>query len=1284
MSKFGEKCKQLFQRKESVSTDGAENTQSPKSRRARNVLRKVRRNVSRFAKDTTETIVAPKRTKASIEDASDAVLEPLGKSVEHTSLPTSISDSPMSPEQTCFPDQGVMSPGDCFPQQRTTGQADQLPAPAAVTTESDVPPEQVVSETKIPQSGEESCLAAAPENSHLLDVTVVLSPPDATDSPKTSNGDSQARYTSSCYSTPTPKSRFHHTPDTSRSPESTYLSTPHDRNSYLKLLDDSFRCSTAAGTPDRHITSCSPCTTNTKALGIFERSVGNGPEGPTGFLSLAQVLVEHAEPKKEGAIMPTKGAAEGEPANLPSHDAAVKDDEPAGDKAGIESEPPSAWERAMESQEQSFQNEIEDLKEDHAAEVGELKETIAELEKEAEAAKSRKAYVERVANKKIADISKEKDADEMYYAGLLNAAECEMSDKLREKVEQLRRKNEQLQEKDDQLQEKDEQLQEKDAKVKRQNEWAVTTSAWNTELKHEFDDTKLNVVRPLQQEVARLTALDLENQQRISYQSSQITFLRNTQARVQNSEAQLLPKLLDACKERDQYKADLGEYSGRYEQKLRDLTAAQRDIHGKEQRLQNFNYENEDQPHLTEAAGLLVKTREAYQGLEKKANECLFREQEARKSHEQDKKTWKLNDARKQKIIDSLGAKIVLLETSNARLVNDLEQRVGHDHGHGELDDRLSFLYKESRHTVGELQTYVSQQETQIAAQEKEIHQHKMTISLHTRILEDKDIEVHSLREEKSNAERQIEEIQTKADEREIVSANELGKAADEIDWYQTQLRNYQSQIQGMTERGVPAALIEIHQAEIQELQQYIADLEKELWSHRARQQEQNIKDWHDANAAAGSERASQILRLNWENANEEVRKLKQEVAVLRQGGDPRQFEIAEQMATAREEREQLQERLQVSEQKTESVVVDVLVLGDLAGKMWKSLQMTWARDGEAELLTTLGPVAEEINGVMGKYDGEGEGDGDGEEGVEDSAEVEDDGEEVEDLDQGADGYTTSPAAQDGSAFHIPSSRFRDSWSSGHDVFSSTDENNVTRRAEESHHTSTHASYRPGYTFTAPSSSSSDSSTHTSSLLIPGNGHPNNSQNQERSAPEPLDSHNPHEHISNTKTTHKSFDPVNIDNHINLEDDDTLTPGYPEQSSLIPYQPTEKAEVELITQAAYDLIFPIPPLGEMLEGPVEWGHETLYAPQANQYRHNGDDAREEYGGSDGLEEYRDEDGQEEQEGTAEYTEEDLDELIAEFTGGNLKREGEGDLGVEVGNKDEVDEVNEESGGGVAL
>ncbi|KAL9606866.1 MAG: hypothetical protein Q9204_009430, partial [Flavoplaca sp. TL-2023a] len=320
-----------------------------------------------------------------------------------------------------------------------------------------------------------------------------------------------------------------------------------------------------------------------------------------------------------------------------------------------------------------------------------------------------------------------------------------------------------------------------------------------------------------------------------------------------------------------------------------------------------------------------------------------------------------------------------------------------------------------------------------IAAQATEIHKHKVTISQHTRLLEEKDSEIQHLREEKLDAERQIEEIQTKADEREIVSTQEMEKAVNDIDWLQTQHQNYQAQIQTMTERGLPVALIEIHQAEIQELQQYIGSLENEILTYRAQQQEQINKDWHDANAAALSERATQILRLNWEDANEELRKLNNEIAILRQGSDPARFEIVEQMAAEREERQQIQERLEVSEEKVQMVVMDVLTLGRLAAVMWKSLEITWRRDREYDLLGTLGPVKEEINEVVGRYsDGRVEDVRDGGEEVEEVAEpeLEDYVDEGEEQDQGLRGNSTT-AAREGTAFQIPASSYRDSWVSG-------------------------------------------------------------------------------------------------------------------------------------------------------------------------------------------------------------------------------------------------------------
>ncbi|KAI4247137.1 MAG: hypothetical protein L6R42_009705, partial [Xanthoria sp. 1 TBL-2021] len=345
MGKFGEKCKQLFQRKKDAFTEDAEFTKAARSKRARNVLRKVRKSVSRFVNDNTDTIVAPKYTEALTENVPDAVLQPLEKSVEH---PT--SETATNPDQTASPDQGVSSSEDFSYQQATRDDLDHPTDPAVMATESNVQSEQAVPQAGVLGSSEGPSPKETQDHSEL-NFTIILSPPDSTDSPDTSNGDSQARYTSSCYSTPTPKSRFNRTPETPQSPESTYLCTPHDSNSYLKLLHDSSRLSTTVETSDRYNTACAPHVTNTETLGIFERSVGSGPEGPNPFLNLAQVLAEHAEPEKKEAIVPVEGAAEVDGAEQPAPDTADNDDEPAGDRASIKSGTPSAWERAMESQE---------------------------------------------------------------------------------------------------------------------------------------------------------------------------------------------------------------------------------------------------------------------------------------------------------------------------------------------------------------------------------------------------------------------------------------------------------------------------------------------------------------------------------------------------------------------------------------------------------------------------------------------------------------------------------------------------------------------------------------------------------------------------------------------------------------------------------------------------------------------------------------------------------------------------------------------------------------------
>ena len=724
---------------------------------------------------------------------------------------------------------------------------------------------------------------------------------------------------------------------------------------------------------------------------------------------------------------------------------------------------------------------------------------------------------------------------------------------------------------------------------------------------------------------------------------------------MQNSQPQLMIQLAEVCKERDHYKAGLEHCNGLYEQTNTHLIAAQHDIYKKEQQLNDFNYTYEDEPHHTETADLLKKTREVYQSLELKANECLFREQEGRKRHDQDKKFWLLESERKQKLIDNLGAKIVMLEMSNERVINDLEQGIVSEH----VDDTLPSLYEGSKQTVEELLSYISQQESQIAAQEKEIHQHKTTISLQTKTLEEKNVEIQDLQESKFEAERQIEEIQTQSEEKEIVSATELQQATNDIDWYQTQNQNLQSQIYNMVDDGVPAALIENHEAEIQNLQQHIANLNTEVQNHLRQQQNQHTKDWHDANAAALSERSNEILRLNWENANAEVATLKTEIAALqRQGADVPQFDGAE--GQRGEECERLRERLDASTQETQNVVQDVFALREIAGAMWTSLRDAGVRDEDEELLLALGPVADQIEEVMGRY-------GHQEVGVEaeEEPELEDYVDDAEELEPETNGNSTVIPAQGETALRIPTSAFRDSWGfEGTNPFASR---SGFDGVEENHYTPTISPPRPGYTFTPPSpsdsdsDSDSDSSTHTpKSLPSKERTDTSEAQNQEYDSPEQLSHTN---HVSNTEANNDPFDAFTNLNNIEFEDDDTDTP-IPNNRALVPYNHPynthEEADEELISQAAYHTLFPTPYL-------VEWNHENFYAPPENRDTNREDalwddfDWGQERGDEDGGDEDGgDEDGGDEErgdgavsdepEGHVPYTVEELNALLAEYGG----------------------------------
>ena len=98
---------------------------------------------------------------------------------------------------------------------------------------------------------------------------------------------------------------------------------------------------------------------------------------------------------------------------------------------------------------------------------------------------------------------------------------------------------------------------------------------------------------------------------------------------------------------------------------------------------------------------------------------------------------------------------------------------------------------------------------------------------------------------------------------------------------------------------------------------------------------------------------------------------------------------------------------------------------------------------------------------------------------------------------------------------------------------------------------------------------------------------------QGHSAPQPQNSTDYYDTIAFTETYHGFVDPITIGNRVNLEGESTFTPNS-EHHALIIYQPVEEVEAELMTQSAYDLLFPLPPFTQ-LGGQAVWGHESFYA-----------------------------------------------------------------------------------------
>ncbi|KAI4125961.1 MAG: hypothetical protein LQ338_003987, partial [Usnochroma carphineum] len=287
------------------------------------------------------------------------------------------------------------------------------------------------------------------------------------------------------------------------------------------------------------------------AFGIFERSV-EGEVEP----ELSRILDQDQASTKKEIGQPAETAGEGTQDSLSTNVAKSADEASVISRSEIERQ----WKAALDSSEQSYEDDIEDLRDAHAAEVGEFRETIAKLEAEVQNARKRKGTVQSIAHKtskKLAAQGNElktaknelaaKDDELAYIEGILNAAlvESESRDAML---------NAALME----SKSKDAMLQENATKIRRLEQWSKYQRDVYSELKIEHTEAQEGVVRPLQQEVARLTSLNRGYEDRNSAHVSQIAVLQN-QLRWVPRLPRLQAQLAQACNERDAAKAEFEE-----------------------------------------------------------------------------------------------------------------------------------------------------------------------------------------------------------------------------------------------------------------------------------------------------------------------------------------------------------------------------------------------------------------------------------------------------------------------------------------------------------------------------------------------------------------------------------------------------------------------------------------------------------------------------------------------------------------------------------------------------
>ncbi|KAL9596628.1 MAG: hypothetical protein Q9219_005665 [cf. Caloplaca sp. 3 TL-2023] len=623
----------------------------------------------------------------------------------------------------------------------------------------------------------------------------------------------------------------------------------------------------------------SPQATTANALGIFESSVPD----EASLHSVDQCLRYYYGRPSASNIEDDLDTVDSSSDIQGFHeDSEVPNDDSLTAGENSDSRISHSWERALESQEQTFKNEIEDLKEDHTAEIDGLQERIHQLEAEVKAVKGRKAYVEKVANKKAS----KQDAEIAAQRGSLEAAYADILSK-------------------------DIEIQEKKATVDRLEQ---ETAKINSQLAASWNQLALTQrweVEPLRQEVTRLTALNFDNEQRIQSQAVLYQSLRK-QIETQPNVAELQAALTDARHERDAFKAQYEDSQELFHQTTDQLVKAQELINNQQVRLYDYRAEHEDHPACgAETDGLLKQKDDAYQLLEKKANDTFMLWKKGNESREHEKIMHNACVEELNCKIDNLEGDLNYAQDESARLTAITEDYIAQvETETGNPDQLQRKLLEASQNSVDSLKKRLNQKALQIAVCEKDLAKERAEVKTRDLILAKKDSELQALESEKVDAERAVENLESKLEFREADFQDELDAKNEELRDAWDQVEGLQHDLRAIAQSvdaSSAATTIEAYQSESKFFQQQVDDLVAEK---QQREIEQHNRDFHEATCAASSERNAKIQQQNWENAQLEIKMLKRHIQLIDQGCDPEKFDLAQQYEELRLDKDALEQKL--------------------------------------------------------------------------------------------------------------------------------------------------------------------------------------------------------------------------------------------------------------------------------------------------------------------------------------------------------------------------------------